>query len=254
MSLMLLAATNSENLWTPYQLQTELWLDASDITTVTRVSNVVSQWNDKSGRGRNATQTTAANRPGYGTVLLNGRAMVNFDGSNDSLILPTGVYTESPCIWIVSDCNTNSAPLLRLQNTSEVLFLVNSSGAYPRLIATRRGETQISVEIPDYRYHILNADSGSSSGITWTYYVNGSAGANQTNQGTATGTANTNVIGINENSTNPYLGSIGEIIVASGGVPTGTRQIVEGYLAHKWGLTLNLPSDHPYKINPPLST
>ena len=25
----------------------------------------------------------------------------------------------------------------------------------------------------------------------------------------------------------------------------------EGYLAHKWGLTSNLPSDHPYKNNAP---
>jgi hypothetical protein len=25
------------------------------------------------------------------------------------------------------------------------------------------------------------------------------------------------------------------------------RQLLEGYLAHKWGLTANLPNDHPYK-------
>ena len=25
----------------------------------------------------------------------------------------------------------------------------------------------------------------------------------------------------------------------------------EGYLAHKWGLTANLPGDHPYKANEP---
>jgi hypothetical protein len=28
---------------------------------------------------------------------------------------------------------------------------------------------------------------------------------------------------------------------------TADRQRVEGYLAHKWGLTANLPADHPYK-------
>ena len=27
--------------------------------------------------------------------------------------------------------------------------------------------------------------------------------------------------------------------------------IVEGYLAHKWGLTARLPSDHPYKSSAP---
>jgi len=29
------------------------------------------------------------------------------------------------------------------------------------------------------------------------------------------------------------------------------RQIVEGYLAHKWGLTNLLPINHPYKNSQP---
>ena len=36
-------------------------------------------------------------------------------------------------------------------------------------------------------------------------------------------------------------------------VPTNdNRQRLEGYLAHKWGLTANLPAGHPYKTNPPM--
>ena len=38
-----------------------------------------------------------------------------------------------------------------------------------------------------------------------------------------------------------------EIIVLHSAPSTDTRQRIEGYLAHKWGLTANLPSDHPYK-------
>lgn len=43
---------------------------------------------------------------------------------------------------------------------------------------------------------------------------------------------------------------IGEMICAartSGSYVTADRQRLEGYLAHKWGLTANLPSNHPYK-------
>ena len=36
-------------------------------------------------------------------------------------------------------------------------------------------------------------------------------------------------------------------------LPDATRQKVEGYLAHKWGLSGNLPSNHPYKIGHPLA-
>ena len=31
------------------------------------------------------------------------------------------------------------------------------------------------------------------------------------------------------------------------------RQRIEGYLAHTWGLTANLPAGHPYKAAPPLA-
>jgi hypothetical protein len=43
----------------------------------------------------------------------------------------------------------------------------------------------------------------------------------------------------------------GEFIALSTTASTDTRQRIEGYLAHKWGLDANLPSDHPYKTNAP---
>jgi hypothetical protein len=45
--------------------------------------------------------------------------------------------------------------------------------------------------------------------------------------------------------------SVGEVLVFHTAIDTATRQRVEGYLAHKWGLTANLPADHPYSITPP---
>lgn len=54
-------------LWTPELLSTALWLDATDASTITLNGTTVSQWNDKSGNGRNATQSTAANQPTYVT-------------------------------------------------------------------------------------------------------------------------------------------------------------------------------------------
>jgi hypothetical protein len=44
-----------------------------------------------------------------------------------------------------------------------------------------------------------------------------------------------------------WLGDIAEIVVGI----LADRQRHEGYLAHKWGLTANLPNDHPYKNNAP---
>lgn len=41
------------------------------------------------------------------------------------------------------------------------------------------------------------------------------------------------------------IGTLGN--PATGGTDITEFQKAEGYLAHKWGLTGNLPSDHPFK-------
>ena len=56
---------------------------------------------------------------------------------------------------------------------------------------------------------------------------------------------------INENDINLESIKNSEIIFLEGNVDFVTRTRIEGYLAHKWGLTDNLPVDHPYKNNAP---
>jgi hypothetical protein len=41
--------------------------------------------------------------------------------------------------------------------------------------------------------------------------------------------------------------SVKEIVVLYSAVTNTNRQLIEGYLAHKWGLQANLPGGHPYK-------
>jgi hypothetical protein len=45
--------------------------------------------------------------------------------------------------------------------------------------------------------------------------------------------------------------SVADIPGTSVGTDMTTFEQAEGYLAHKWGLTSNLPSDHPFKNNAP---
>ncbi len=72
--------------WTPAQLSTALWLDAADAGTITLNGSTVSQWNDKSGNGRNATQSTAANQPYWGK----GRNLLLRSQSFDDVIWAKG--------------------------------------------------------------------------------------------------------------------------------------------------------------------
>ena len=59
-----------------------LWLDAYDSSTTT-IDTGVTTWQDKSGNGRNFTQTVGNSQPLIGT--LNGRRALSFDGVNDRL-------------------------------------------------------------------------------------------------------------------------------------------------------------------------
>ena len=81
-----------------------LWLDASDETTITKDSNgLVSQWNDKSGNGHHATQSTPANQPTFDTDHING-------GSSDWLNLPSDIYagkTEGTLIIVGEQTGTH---------------------------------------------------------------------------------------------------------------------------------------------------
>lgn len=51
-----------------------------------------------------------------------------------------------------------------------------------------------------------------------------------------------------------FDGSMGEIIITDDYPSNDDIEKIEGYLAWKWGLEDNLPTDHTYKTIPPLSS
>jgi hypothetical protein len=48
-----------------------------------------------------------------------------------------------------------------------------------------------------------------------------------------------------------FLGSYAELILVGSILTSSDLQKIEGYLAHKWGLTAGLPASHPYKSAAP---
>jgi hypothetical protein len=60
------------------------WYDASNTGSIT-IATGVSQWNDLSGNGNHLVQGTGNNQPLYNAAQINGRPVLSFDGSNDTL-------------------------------------------------------------------------------------------------------------------------------------------------------------------------
>lgn len=58
-----------------------LWIDANDNTTITKTDSLISQINDKSGRGNNLSQGTSSYQPTLNTNIIGGKQAITFSGA-----------------------------------------------------------------------------------------------------------------------------------------------------------------------------
>ena len=276
--------------WDPSLISTALWLDAADASTVTTVSGNVSQWNDKSGNGRNAMQSTSGKRPAYQSAAQNGLNAVRFtaasehfltagttstwnflhDGTDSSVFLVSRVRStgDNPdaAHGFISTASTGSAD-------KGALFFYDDRSIVPRNNAlvsiVYRAEIGVSTAISSVNdlitpgaYSIsslyLDADNATAASRI-KFRVNGGADTgsnaltNPASAGNSTDALNIGSTGAGATSRGFYLsGDICEILILNTQPNITGRQKLEGYLAHKWGLTANLPSDHPYKTAVPV--
>jgi hypothetical protein len=276
-----LRAATGKALWTPAQITTALWLDAADAATVTADgSNLVSQVNDKSGNSRHFNASAGA-RPTYSASTLNGKAVFTYSGSQ----WLTSISSAATWNFLHQSGGAEVIGVWKAGNTSNPNTLygfwgtnggtVNSTGAYQRwddrdsssfneaLIGVAGGNSGFYLDISANSVHTPNNatilgfsfDLGNATAANkMRHVVNGTVLAgNNTAAGAALtdGATYTLQLGASGNNVWPLTGYIAEFIVSATQLSTNTRQRIEGYLAHKWGLTANLPAGHPYKSAAP---
>lgn len=262
--------------WSPANIQTALWLDANASSTITQSGGLVSTWADKSGNtGRNATATGTA-RPTYEATGLNGKPTLSFNGTSNYLVSSiSGIaaFTALEVHLVVQTAaaaaaDVNSAffwcygsfdPSLRalaLTSSSALLsgetltFARESGVAGPRLGSSTYSR---SANIPQ----ILSA-SAATTGVS--IFGNGSSISLDLSNASLTTTSNVSPASVNYTTTSNLLFAAinegaavspalkySEIICRNVVSSAFDRQRIEGYLAHKWGLTANLPADHPFR-------
>jgi len=255
--------TWNESVWNPSMIQAALWLDAADASTITESGGAVSQWDDKSGNGRNFTQATSGSRPAYTSAALNGLNTVTPDGSDDWMTGPVIFDGNQPTDYfiiaaykllnIIDDGGSNTTSFLIGQTGSAILnvnLYVNIAQGSPRKIVhdtfpPSGGSLSSSTTITADTNYLMAV---SRNGGTQEIWLNGVLDATQSGAETYTGTTvnATNLFKLlgQVNAMNAHVGEI----IAVAYPTTATRQKVEGYLAHKWGLTASLPAGHPYKL------
>lgn len=241
-------------LWRPDELQTSLalWLDAEDTNTITLNGSTVSQWGDKSGNNRHATQATASNQPTYTTSGLNGKNVLTFSNSSGThLSIPSGV----------SDYFPYQSAFIVYSDTSTAGYVTPLGGKYG-------GNTTGAA----YHGHQFNTQLFNTT-YTSSETRNGDNFKNGYNIGDGTSTARPitpaifsyistgqfdvdrrfQVIGADASTpiSRAITGLIAEVLILENAASTSDRQKTEGYLAWKWELEADLPSGHPYKSTPP---
>jgi hypothetical protein len=254
--------------WTPAYISTALWLDAADTSTITQSLGTVSQWNDKSGNNYHLSQATAALQPQYEAAGMNGKpALNNLDGR----LLQRGatpMFRNVDGATIVAVYRA-TFPLAGGAAANGMLVAVNGgaiTGA-TRLSLTTTGArhsfggrrldadgytvvTSPTSLTADPTIWMGNADFANAQANTW---LNGTADIAGAAFQAAGNTSDTNSFGIG--LFNRFSGGldtydnthVSEVLLINATLSSDDRQKLEGYLAHKWGLTAELPSDHPYK-------
>jgi hypothetical protein len=249
-------------LWTPAEISTALWLDAADASTITISTGGISEWRDKSGNSRHATQSNTTRRPTVSAGALNGYNVATFDGIDDGMTCGDALNVQDFIFFAVARTNSTTLEqnifakwlspgdqrefIFRFRSTSSLGLFISHDGTSPN--STNLNTTTTA----GTSWSILAA---LKIGTALTVSLNGVTNSGTASSSTVYNSTASLFIGLAEISPNVYEPLNGQI--ASGIITTqataSNMQKLEGWAAHNYGLTANLPAGHPYKITPPLA-
>jgi hypothetical protein len=200
-----------------------LWYDAADASTVT-VSTGVSAIADKSGNGRHGTQGVGNSQPAYTIAGRNGRNVMTFDGTNDTIAIPSFSLSQ-PITMFVAGSSTNANFLIDGSGTNR-LALYRQAGVSWTLFsgAILNGGTS------DTNWHSFRTVSNSTSSsihVDNSLITSGNAGTQTVASGLWLGASS---------GTSFFLaGQIGEVLLYGGLLTAGNIANLTAYLKAKWG-------------------
>ena len=237
-----------------------LWLDASDVDGDGNASNEpfggsLNFWHDKSGQGHHAGN---GNGPEIASGRWNGKTIAKFNGIDQYLRV------------------ANSEPFNFGEKATLFLVTKGDTIANWRPIISKRGEDSVGWQFRkpnnDYATFTIRGTTGPDGpyggtkingethiwavrrdGFKRTQWADGNQEFNHDDRGPVPATDDDVVIGArDQDGIGSYAGvEIGEVLFFRSDLTNQEVAMVEGYLAHKWGLSEQLSGTHPHKDAPP---
>lgn len=240
----------------------KLWLDATRINQADNTA--VATWDDLSGNNYNATQATSANRPTFRTNQINGKPAVIFDGTNDTLSVPSStsifkfLHSTDSTVFIVARAGTTSDPaanmafihtstgttntgmffryLDTLANNDRIQHGVHFSSSGNNVISNITANNTFTANVYHYLTLISKPTSSTASERSDIRIDNGSAiklNAATNTASTANSTLNLTFGGYSSSFLN---GALCEVIIYDRVLSAGEIQQMHNYLKSKWDL------------------
>jgi len=210
------------------------WYDASDVSTITESSNLVSAMGDKSGNLNDLSQLVGANQPLTNQGTQNGRNFIRFDGLSKNLSRSTftnGTISQPHWVFMAIDtANTVTAT----RNFIDSANATNRATVY-QVTSSRTLGMYVTQSLNS---HVMPAEgtwviiSAKFDGANSEQYLNGASGG-------AGDPGTSDFIGLTlgaryDEAQSPDF-DFGELIIAEGD-QSGNRLEIESYLTERWGI------------------
>lgn len=228
--------------FTPWSLSPALWFDASDSTTLTSSSGKLSQWNDKSGNGRNLTQGTSANQPTTGSNTINSLNVVRFNGTSTGMTTSAFMVSATQHVFAIvrptSFPNSYNSVLSHEKTAVGWTLLVKSTG---KLAVYESASGGGNTSYDGTGVATLSANTSylleySWSGTELDGYVN-AAIDNTVTKTMTTGTASTTLyFGHSYFASRWWAGDIAEVLIFNAPLTSNGQTAIRNYLNAKWAV------------------
>lgn len=209
------------------------WLVADNASSFSFSSGVVvSQWNDESGNSNHVTQGTVSKQPTRVAAVLNSKAVVRFDGTDDSLARTFGAaLTQPTTVLIVAKTAVVEEAYLLDGSTSSNRHAVFFAPTTSRW-SYSAGTSVNSATASDTAFHVVAAIF---NGTASTLRVDGVEVSSST---PGTGTMAGITLGNNQAETLPLQGDIAEVLVYNTALSLRDMKQMEAYMAARYALTV----------------
>jgi hypothetical protein len=260
-----------EGTWTPAHTNTAVWLDASFPDTVTRSGSAVSEWRDKSGKGRDASKSNANQQPAWNATGINGKGVLDFDGAadmnkRDFLSLANDKVFDNDSdffleVWFYPRSTDGGRHIIGRGGGNKSGWAPNDGHNWHLLMeknclyfqfASDKGFGEIkSTPVASNNWHYVTVRrTGNMTEMWW----NGVFVGSSTAMPILPAIRDRIRIGghTSKGSTGYFDGSIQMLVWIKGTVDEDLRQKISGYKAWDLGLVSILPASHAYKAAAPV--